>query len=153
MKYSMLSESWAKYLGEAKRKEWDSSHVCLIKGKKVLLVQRAHDDHWMPGRWSFAGGQIDEGENLESALVREVSEEVGLVVSKEDLHFLPAISYKLKHALYCCIKSSGTFKINANGVKEHEDGKWVEVSKIKDYDTVPDVKKVVDETFKVMNLT
>lgn len=46
-------------------------------GSEILLVYRAkHDD------WSFPKGHIEEGENPEQAMRREVVEETGLTVKK-----------------------------------------------------------------------
>lgn len=147
-----LLNEWKGFLGEAKRTDWDSAHACIIKGKKILLVQRAFDDHWMPGKWSFAGGMIDDGETLEQALVREIQEETGLKVEMENLFYLPSISYKMKHAFYACKKSSGKVEINSNGVHEHEAAKWVTLREISDLDTVPDVRKVAEEAFKILGV-
>lgn len=147
-----LLNEWKGFLGEAKRKDWDSAHVCIIKGKKTLLVQRAHDDVWMPGKWSFAGGETDKGETLEQGLKREIKEETGLDVELEDLAYLPEISYKKKHAFFACKKVSGKTEINANGVHEHEAARWVERSEISKMDTVPDVADVVDEAFKMLGV-
>jgi len=141
---------WKAFLGEAKRKEWDSAHVILIKGKKVLLVQRSIDDSWMPEKWATPGGELDKGETLEQGLKREIKEETGLEVELEDLFYLPAISYKMKHAFYACNKSAGKLEINANGVHEHEAAKWVTQSEITNMDTVPDMLEVVKEAFKVV---
>jgi molybdenum cofactor cytidylyltransferase len=46
---------------------------------RLLLAQRAHD----PGKglWSFPGGFVDRGEQVERALEREVWEETGLQIS------------------------------------------------------------------------
>ena len=46
---------------------------------RLLLIQRGHD----PGRglWSIPGGRIEDGETDEAALVREVGEETGLLVT------------------------------------------------------------------------
>lgn len=44
----------------------------------VLLVQRAI--HPSYGKWVFPGGYVDRGETVESAALREVREESGLVV-------------------------------------------------------------------------
>ncbi len=44
----------------------------------ILLVQRAI--HPSYGKWVFPGGYVDRGETLESAALREVQEESGLVV-------------------------------------------------------------------------
>lgn len=145
-------KEWKVFLGEAKRKDWDSAHVAIVRGDKILLVQRAFDDHWMPGKWSFPGGEADKGETLEQGLKREIQEETGLEVELEDLSYLPEISYKMKHAFYACKKASGKTEINANGVHEHEAAKWVKKSQVFRMDTVPDVKEVADEAFKLFGI-
>lgn len=58
--------------------------VALIEQDGQLLVaQRAHD----PGRglWSFPGGFVDRGEELERALRREIMEETGLRIALDGL--------------------------------------------------------------------
>jgi len=55
----------------------------------VLLVQRAIEPAY--GKWVFPGGYVDRGETLESAALREVREESGLVVRLTRL--LGAYSY------------------------------------------------------------
>ena len=42
---------------------------------EILICERLG----MPGAWQFPQGGIDEGESLEQALLRELSEEIGLV--------------------------------------------------------------------------
>lgn len=51
--------------------------VLIIQGNKVLLVKEA-DDNW----WALPGGGVDHGETIESTLVREVEEELGVPADK-----------------------------------------------------------------------
>lgn len=45
--------------------------------KRILITRRpAHVPHG--GKWEFPGGKLEQGESGESALVREIKEEVGL---------------------------------------------------------------------------
>jgi 8-oxo-dGTP diphosphatase len=54
------------------------SGVILNENRKVLLVRRANPPAL--GEWSFPGGMVHLGEDLDEALVREIKEETGLVV-------------------------------------------------------------------------
>lgn len=47
--------------------------VLIIQNDRVLLVKEASDD-W----WALPGGGVDHGETVESTLVREIEEELGV---------------------------------------------------------------------------
>lgn len=49
----------------------------LTKDKKILVGQRP-ENHSLAGLWEFPGGKIEIGESPESALKRELSEELGI---------------------------------------------------------------------------
>lgn len=54
--------------------------VALVHAGRVLAARRSYPAG-MAGRWEFPGGKVDEGETPEVALVREIDEELGCVVS------------------------------------------------------------------------
>jgi len=45
---------------------------------KILIIQRASNLDWNPDEWEIMYGRIDQFENPEDGLLREVKEEVGL---------------------------------------------------------------------------
>ncbi len=50
--------------------------VVIVKNDKVLLVQQRKES--AKGLWSYPGGQVEDGETAEQAVVREVKEELGI---------------------------------------------------------------------------
>ena len=59
--------------------------VLIVQKDKVLLVKEVDDD-W----WALPGGGVDHGETVESSLVREVEEELGVPAKNitSDLHIV-----------------------------------------------------------------
>jgi 8-oxo-dGTP diphosphatase len=54
--------------------------AALIDREGRVLVQRRPAGKMMAGLWEFPGGKIEPGETPESALVRELDEELGIAV-------------------------------------------------------------------------
>lgn len=53
-------------------------NALLWRQEMVLLAKRSAGRKAHPGRWSFPGGHVEQGETLSDALARELQEEVGL---------------------------------------------------------------------------
>ncbi|MBM4041871.1 MAG: NUDIX domain-containing protein [Planctomycetes bacterium] len=49
--------------------------------ERVLLLKRSVASKNNAGKWDLPGGKVDEGEDFDEALLREVTEETGLVIS------------------------------------------------------------------------
>lgn len=51
-----------------------------------LLMQKRPDGKHHAGLWEFPGGKVEKGESPENALVREIEEELGLVIDPTEIH-------------------------------------------------------------------
>ena len=86
--------------------------AALIDADGRVLVQQRPPGKQMAGLWEFPGGKVEPEEVPEAALVRELAEELGIVVRPEALTPLTFASQALgdRHLLlllYLCQKWSG----------------------------------------------
>jgi len=56
------------------------------KGKEFILLTRRNIEPFY-NLWCFPGGHVEEYENLEKAVIREINEETGYNIKPEYLHY------------------------------------------------------------------
>jgi 8-oxo-dGTP diphosphatase len=59
--------------------------AALVDGDRRVLLQQRLPGRAMAGLWEFPGGKIEEGEQPEAALVRELREELGIETDLDSL--------------------------------------------------------------------
>ena len=101
------------------------------KNNQYLIVQRNRNKH-LAFKWEFPGGKVEDNENFEEALSREIKEELNIKISLQ--HKITEEKYKDERIdivlhYYLCTQESGTIKLN-----EHEDLAWVEKKDFNQYD-------------------
>lgn len=76
-----------------------SVHVVVYASNgDILLQKRKMTKDIQPGKWDTAcGGHLDPGDTFETAAVRELSEELGLVLPPEKFRYL--FDYKVRNAI------------------------------------------------------
>jgi 8-oxo-dGTP diphosphatase len=109
---------------------------------RVLLAQRPEGKQ-MAGLWEFPGGKVDPGETPEAALIRELSEELGIDVAASCLapftfasHAYP--DFHLLMPLYVCRKWSGI-----PIAREGQRLTWVRPARLADYPMPPADKPLI----------
>jgi 8-oxo-dGTP diphosphatase len=103
---------------------------------RVLIAQRPQGKP-MAGLWEFPGGKVEAGERPEQTLIRELKEELGIVVSEPCLAPLTFASHSypdfhLLMPLYVCRRWEGTVTAT-----EGQKLAWVKPNRLRDYQMPP----------------
>ena len=56
--------------------------------KEILITKRAPEKRFAPGKWENPAGHLIHGETSEDAVIRELREETGVEVAREDIFLL-----------------------------------------------------------------
>jgi 8-oxo-dGTP diphosphatase len=103
---------------------------------RVLIAQRPEGKQ-LAGLWEFPGGKVEPGERPEDSLIRELHEELDIVVKQECLAPLTFAShayedFHLLMPLYVCRRWEGFVKS-----REGQALKWVRPKELRDYPMPP----------------
>ena len=103
---------------------------------RVLLAERP-EGKTMAGLWEFPGGKVEPGERPEQTLIRELNEELDVVVNEECLAPLTFAShaypdFHLLMPLYVCRRWEGIVR-----AREGQRLVWVRPNRLKDYKMPP----------------
>ena len=117
----------------------------LIDADGRVLLARRPPGRPLAGLWEFPGGKVEKGERPEQALIREMSEELGITIAEPCLapltfasHSYPA--FHLLMPLYACRRWQGTPE-----AREGQELAWVRPNRMGEYPMPP-----ADEPLRAM---
>lgn len=111
--------------------------VALIDPDGRVLIAQRPESKPMAGLWEFPGGKVEEGETPESALIRELHEELGVDTKESCLAPLTFAShaypdFHLLMPLFACRRWHGT-----PSPREGQVLKWARPRDLRDYPMPP----------------
>ena len=111
--------------------------AALIDGDGRVMIAQRPAGKSLAGQWEFPGGKVEDGETPEIALIRELNEELGIVVKEACLapFVFASHTYEAFHLLmplYLIRRWEGEPE-----AREHTALKWVPPLKMRDYPMPP----------------
>src|SRR5262245_6664889 len=109
----------------------------LLDAEGRMLLARRPAGRSLAGLWEFPGGKIEAGEEPEDAVVRELHEELGIAIAKQDLSPLTFAShayadFHLLMPVYLCRRWQGAITAHVE-----QELLWVKPDTLNLYDMPP----------------
>jgi len=107
------------------------------KDNKYLIAKRLTGNELVVGKWEFPGGKVEEGEEENAAIEREIKEEFGLNIKA--VKNLTSVIYEYPNKtvdirLWKATVEGDKFLMDEN---DHDAYKWVSFEEIDGYDLCP----------------
>lgn len=96
------------------------------KDNKILATKRGYGEY--QNMWEFPGGKIEAGETKESALIREIKEELDAEITIDQFVITVEYTYPNFHLVmhcYFCTLVNGDFNL-----LEHNEARWLDIDDI-----------------------
>lgn len=111
--------------------------VALVDADGRVLISQRPEGKALAGLWEFPGGKLEAGEHPETALIRELKEELGIDVAESCLAPLTFAShaypdFHLLMPLYVCRRWKGQA-----AAQEGQLIRWVRPKALRDYPMPP----------------
>ena len=109
------------------------------KDGAYFATQRGYGE--FEGMWEFPGGKIEPGESRESALKREIQEELGIDITIDKFISTTDYDYPSFHLTmhcYLCSVESGEIEL-----REHKSARWLTVESLDSVEWLPTDMEII----------
>lgn len=105
----------------------------IVDGNKIFATQRGYGE--LKGGWEFPGGKVEEGEEKEEALKREIKEELDTEI--EILEHFHTVEYDYSNfhlSMDCFISKVVKGELT---LQEHQDARWLKPEELEQVEWLP----------------
>ena len=113
----------------------------VAKDSAYFATQRGYGE--FEGMWEFPGGKIESGESRESALRREIQEELGIDITIGKFFCTTDYDYPSFHlTMHCYLCSVESEEIE---LREHKSARWLTTELLDSVEWLPADKYIIEE--------
>ena len=101
----------------------------LVRRDRVLLCHRSSERAWFPDVWDLPGGHVENGETLTGALVRELHEELGIVIEEPaELDAVRVVTSEFDLSVWVISQWAG--QPGNAAPREHDEVSWLSLGQV-----------------------
>ncbi len=127
-----------------------SVHIWIMNDKgELLLQQRLSTAHKFPNAWSNTGGAVQAGESSIDGAIRELKEELGIDITKEELEFIASYKRPRDYADVWLLNKNINIDDIIIAEDEVQDVKW---ATMQEFEKLLDDNKAVKSSYDYLKL-
>ncbi|MFB6185330.1 MAG: NUDIX domain-containing protein [Halobacteriaceae archaeon] len=123
-------------------KQTESGELLLLAGKRTK-----HRDLF-PGDWECGGGQVEEGEDFETAIKRQIKQEFDIDVSPEfpiHVYYIEDNGSVIPGLRFICTMETEDQEVTIDE-REFVTYEWIPVSELDQYSFIPGLRSDIEES-------
>jgi len=119
----------------------------LKKSNKILIASRP-EGKFLSGYWELPGGKLLTQESFEDCAVRELYEEIGVIIEKENLDNIDLVTHRYKTNIIIMVIYLVEFWTGKIRLKEKQHLCWLNRKEIKQFKYLPGSQLVFDRIYE-----
>ncbi|MBQ8299620.1 MAG: NUDIX domain-containing protein [Clostridia bacterium] len=132
-KKQKLNKTMAREDGEPAAGEFKLSvHAWVLNDEGKLLIQKRNENlKRNPGKWGFTGGAVDANETSLDGAMREIKEELGVEISKDEIEYLLSFKREKGFVDIWLVKKNIAIEELVLQPEEVSEARWVSLKELK----------------------
>ncbi len=127
------------------------STCCIVCNEQILLLKR-NNSGTAGGKWCMPGGKLEKNETPMQAVIREVTEETGIILLPEEVNFFQTICIRalapqkdyVLHLFKAVFPNTQPSQYNVVLNQEHTDFLWANLISAKELNLVAGSNEILD---------